>query len=197
MSKFGIRRSSFFSAQSDDEMDNAQRDSVKQLRIDATQACSSLAEGVQQLRNETSQACSEIVSGVSQSFVSKEDLQIYHQEVLKQFNAYDQVNKEILTSLESLKKEILYFKNELINKQREHPNSIASTSTSGSTMPEAPTSVPQVDDNASTTTRYDNDHDVIMRSAFPYTVAQVPEPGLFYGDVSESKLFCQFCSDTS
>ncbi len=170
MSKFGIRRSSFFSAQSDDEMDNVQRDSVKQLRIDATQACSSLAEGVQQLRNETSQACSDIVTGVSQSFVSKEDLQSYHQEVMKQFNAYDQVNREILTSLESLKKATLYFKNELINKQ--HLNPVASTST----IPEASTFVPQSDDNASTTTRYDNDHDVIMRTAFPYTVAQVPDP---------------------
>ena len=30
---------------------------------------------------------------------------------------------------------------------------------------------PAQDDNASTVTRYDNDHDVIMRSAFPYTVA--------------------------
>jgi len=119
-------------------MDNVQRDSVKQLRIDATQACSSLAEGVQQLRNETSQSCSEIVSGVSQSFVSKENLQSYHQELLKQFNAYDQVNKEILSSLEFLKKATLYLINELINKQREHPNSIASTSTSGSTIPEAP-----------------------------------------------------------
>ena len=73
-----LRRSSFFSAQSDDEMDNGKRDSVKQLRIDITQACSSLTEGVQQLRNETSQAYSEIVSGVSQSFVSKEYFQSYH-----------------------------------------------------------------------------------------------------------------------
>ena len=197
MSKFGIRRSSFFSAQSDEEMDNVQRDSVKQLRIDATQACSSLAEGVEQLRNETSQACSEIVSGVSQSFVSKEDLQSYHQEVLKQFNAYDQVNKEILSSLESLKKATLYFKHELTNRQQNnHSNSDASTSTSGPAMPEASNFVPQVDDNASTSTRYDNDHDVIMRSAFPYTVAQVPEPGLFYGDISETELFCQLCGDT-
>jgi len=47
---FGIRRSRFFSAQSDGEMDNGKKDSVKQLRIDATQVCSSLAEGVEQLK---------------------------------------------------------------------------------------------------------------------------------------------------
>jgi len=193
---FGLRRSSFFSAQSDDEMDNVRKDSVKQLRIDATQACSSLAEGVEKLRNDTSQACSEIVTGVSQSFVSKEDLQNYHQEVLKQFSAYDQVNKEILTSLESLKEATLYFRSELMNRQGNHPNPIASTSTSGASTPEAPTVIPQVDDGASTSTRYDNDHDVIMRSAFPYTVAQVPEPGLFSGDISETELFCQLCGDT-
>ena len=107
------------------------------------------------------------------------------------------MNKEILSSLESLKKATLYFKHELTNRQQNnHSNSVASTSTSGPTMPEASTPVPQVDDNASTATRYDNDHDVIMRSSFPYTVAQVPEPGLFDGDVSESEFFSQLCGDT-
>jgi len=115
---------------------------------------------------------------------------------LKQFSTYDQINKEILTSLESLKEATLYIKNELTNIQRVHPNPIASTSASGSSTPEASIFVPQVEDNASTSTRYDNDHDVIMRSAFPYTVAQVPEPGLFYGDTSETELFCQLCGDT-
>ena len=95
--------------------------------------------------------------------------------------------------MEFLKDATLYFKNELTNRQqRYHPNPIVSTST----VPEASTVVPQVDDNASTSTRYDNDHDVIMRSAFPYTVAQVLEPGLFYGDISETELFCQLCGDT-
>jgi len=200
MPKFGIRRSSFYSAQSDDEMESTQRDSVKQLRIDATQACSSLAEGVQQLRNETSQACTDIVTGVTEGFVSKEDLQNYHQEVIKQFEAYDKVNNEILSSLESLKKATLYFKHELsaIHQNRNPASASASASTSGPTTAEFSTSTPQAtyDDNASTTTRYDNDHDVIMRSAFPYTVAQVPEPGLFSGDISETELFCQLCADT-
>ena len=99
--------------------------------------------------------------------------------------------------MESLKKATLYFKHELTNRQQNnHSNSDASTSTSGPTMPEASNFIPQVDDNASTSTRYDNDHDVIMRSAFPYTVAQVPEPGLFSGDISETELFCQLCGDT-
>jgi len=129
MHKFGLRKNSSYSIKSDEEMNANQEDSVQQLRIEATQACSNLAEGVEQLRNETSQACSEIVSGVSQSFVSKEDLQSYHQEVLKKFNDYDQVNKEILSSLESLKKATLYFKHELTNRQQtEHSNSKASTS---------------------------------------------------------------------
>ena len=192
---FGIRRSSFFSANSDDdESENIQRDSVKQLRIDATQACSSLAEGVQQLRNETSQACSEIVSGVSQSFVTQEDLQNYHQEIMKQFGAYDRLNNEILASLEVLKKTTFEFKNELSSSQEKGKSTSVSASTS---THESSINVQSAqDDNASTITRYDNDHDVIMRSAFPYTVAQVPEPGLFSGDISETELFCQLCGDT-
>ena len=96
-----------------------------------------------------------------------------------------------------MKKATLYFKHELTNKQqKEHSNSNASTSTSGPTVPEVSIFAPQVDDNTSTSTRYDNDHDVIMRSAFPYTVAQVPEPGLFSGDISETELFFQLCGDT-
>ena len=169
-----------------------QEDSVQQLRLDATQACSTLAEGVQKLRDETSQACSSIVSGVSESFISKEDFQSYHQEIMKKFGTYDQVNNEILTSLESLKKATLYFKHELSSRSPKG-KSTHSGPINTPTMPEASTSY---DDNASTTTRYDNDHDVIMRSAFPYTVAQVPDPGLFDGKVSEAELFCQLCADT-
>ena len=56
---FGLRRSSFFSAQSEEEMDNSQQDSIKQLKRDTTQACSSLAEGVQQLRNDTT--CKDVI----------------------------------------------------------------------------------------------------------------------------------------
>ena len=193
---FGLRRSSFFSAQSEEEMDNSQQDSVKQLRRDTTQACSSLAEGVQQLRNDTTQACSEIVNGVSESFVSKEDLQIYHQEIMSQFGAYDRVNNQILASLEALQKTTLEFRNELAAKQDKGKSPAATTSTS-TAEPSSNVQTAQDDnDNASTITRYDNDHDVIMRSAFPYTVAQVPEPGLFSGDISETELFCQLCGDT-
>jgi len=64
-------------------------------------------------------------------------------------------------------------------------------------MPEASAFVQQVDDNTSTSTRYDNNHDAIMRSAFPYTVAQVPEHGgFFYGDIAETELFCQLWGDS-
>ena len=64
MPAFGLRKNSFYSVKSEEEMNPGQEDSVQQLRMEATQACSSLAEGVQQLRDETSQVCSNIVSGV-------------------------------------------------------------------------------------------------------------------------------------
>ena len=195
MPKFGLRKtssSSFYSTNSEEEMNPIQNNPVDQLRMEASQACSNLAEGVQQLRNETSQVCSDIVTGVSEGFVSKEDLHNYHQEVMKQFAAYDRVNNEILSSLDSIKKATLF-----LNQQRKG-KAPADASASTSTPPIGNIFIPQppVDDNASTTTRYDSDHDVIMRSAFPYTVAQVPEPGLFSGDISETELFCQLCADT-
>ncbi len=48
----------------------------------------------------------------------------------------------------------------------------------------------------SISTRYDLDHDVIMRSRFAYSINQVPEPGFFSGKTSETDLFCQLCEDT-
>ncbi len=201
MPKLGLRKNTGYSAKSDDEMDATHEDSVQQLRSETTQAYSSIAEGVQQLRNETSQACSNIVSGVNEGFVSKGDLQNYHQEVIKQFQFYEQRNNEILRSLESLKKATLYFKNELQQREK-FTTPMASTapmaSTNGQPAPAPTTSIPQafVDDNASTVTRFDVDHDVIMRTAYPYTVTQVPDPGLFSGDISETDLFCQLCGDT-
>ncbi|ORX47254.1 hypothetical protein BCR32DRAFT_288231, partial [Anaeromyces robustus] len=196
MPKFSLRKNTGYSAKSDEEMEMNQEDSVQQLRIEASQACNSLAEGLEQLSNETSQACSNIMSGVNQGFVSKDDLQCYHQEVMKQFQSYERANNEIMNSLESLKKATLYFKRELTQRERLYPGATASTSEQPT--PVATTSAPQAtfDDNASTTTRFDVDNDVIMRTAFPYTVAQVPEPGLFYGDISEIELFCQLCGDT-
>ncbi|ORX76429.1 hypothetical protein BCR32DRAFT_284200 [Anaeromyces robustus] len=155
----------------------------------------SQTEGLEQLSNELSQACSNIVSDVNQGFVSKDDLQCYHQEVMKQFQSYERFNNEILNSIESLKKATLYFKHELKQKERLYPGAMASTGEQP--IPVVTTSVlqPTFDDNA-TITRFDLDHDVIMRTAFPYTVAQVPETGLFYGDISEIDLFCQLCGDT-
>jgi len=199
MPTFGLRKNSFYSIKSEEEMNPGQEDSVQQLRMEATQACSSLAEGVQQLRDETSQVCSNIVSGVSEGFVSKEDLQNYHQEIMKQFASYDQVNNEILSSLESLKEVTRYFKNELNLKQQKGkaPASTSYASPSGpSTSGNAPYYPPFFDDGASTTTRYEGDHDVIMRPAYSHSVAQVPEPGLFSGDIAETELFCQLCGDT-
>jgi hypothetical protein len=197
MPKIGLRRSGMYSARSDEEMDMNKEDSVQQLRSEATQACTTLAEGVQQLRNDTSQACNSIVSGVNENFVSKEDLQNYHQEVMKQFGAYDKMNNEILASLESLKKATLYFKHELCNKTQVENTSSGATSSIPLTSGNPTVNLHSVfDDNISTTTRYDNDHDVIMQSAYPINIPQVPDPGLFSGDVSETDLFCQLCGNT-
>ena len=56
---------------------------------------------------------------------------------------------------------------------------------------------PPIDDNSSaTSTRYDLDHDVIMRTRFSYPVNQVPEPGFFNGTVKDTELFCELCSAT-
>ncbi|ORX66097.1 hypothetical protein BCR32DRAFT_272663 [Anaeromyces robustus] len=168
MPKFSLRKNTSYSAKSDEEMEINQDDSVQQLRMEASQACNSLAEGVEQLSNETSQACSNIVSGVNQGFVSKDDLQCYHQEVMKQFQSYKHFNNEILNSLESLKKATLYFKHELNQKERLYPTAMASTNEQP--IPVATTSVPQptFDDNASTTIRL-----IILQRILKYTLKMV------------------------
>ena len=45
--------------------------------------------------------------------------------------------------------------------------------------------------------KYDLDHDVVMRSSFNHnSLIQVPDPGFFSGDTSETDLFCELCEDT-
>jgi len=204
MPKFGLRKSGVYSDKSDEEeMDINQENSVEQLRTEASQACATLAGSVDQLRNETSEVCSNIVSGVNENFVSKEDLQRYHEEIMKEFGSYNRAHADIISSLNSLKNATLYFKKELQILSQKGDASNASTSINNVRNPipsfsDASIQNPQVgvDDNASTTTRYDNDHDVIMRTTFSGNVPQVPDPGLFTGDVSETELFCQLCGDT-
>ena len=40
---------------------------------------------------------------------------------------------------------------------------------------------------------YDDDHDVIMRNGITSSVTPVPDPGLFTGETSQTKLFCELC----
>ena len=113
MLKLSLRKSGTYSAKSDEEIMENQENSVQQLRSETSQACTSLAAGVEQLRSETSQVCDSIVSGLQENYVSKQDLESYHHEVMKQFESYDKMHKDILASLNSLKNATLYFKREI------------------------------------------------------------------------------------
>ena len=129
MPKFGLRKSGVYSDKSDEEeMDINQENSVEQLRTEASQACATLAGSVDQLRNETSEVCSNIVSGVNENFVSKEDLQRYHEEIMKEFGSYNRAHADIISSLNSLKNATLYFKKELQILSQKGDASNASTS---------------------------------------------------------------------
>ncbi len=44
--------------------------------------------------------------------------------------------------------------------------------------------------------QYDNDHDVIMKNTFHNNLNQVPEPGFFSGNTTETELFCDLCEAT-
>ena len=48
-------------------------------------------------------------------------------------------------------------------------------------------------EDATTSTDYDEDHDVIMRNGITSSVTPVPDPGLFSGNTNETKLFCELC----
>jgi len=45
-------------------------------------------------------------------------------------------------------------------------------------------------------TEYDLDNDVIMKNKLNPPVRQVPEPGFFSGDTTQTELFCELCFDT-
>ena len=52
------------------------------------------------------------------------------------------------------------------------------------------------DNEDTTSTQYDPDHDVIMKSRFVAPVNQIPDPGLFDGNTAETELFCELCWST-
>lgn len=50
-------------------------------------------------------------------------------------------------------------------------------------------------DSEEGSTEYDDDHDVIMQNQ-TYSLKQVPDPGFFTGDTTQTELFCELCQAT-
>jgi len=141
-------------------------------------ATSSSQNDVEQLREDATQTARDIIAGIEENFISKDDFGQFNQELDQRFNHLNEINGQIMNAINSI--------NERLNVNNPFDRS------------ETPRPAPDPADNSSITnsTHYDLDHDVIMRSRFAYTVNQVPEPGFFVGNTSETDLFCQLCEDT-
>ena len=133
---------------------------------------------VNRLRSDAQITVSELASTVNDSFLLKEDFNKYNQDLQKKLYTLNRDNKNIINQLSNLTKIL----DEKLNINIA-TNDIPSTSQTQ-------------EDNVSTTTRRDDDNDVIMRNAFSNRLQQVPEPGFFSGDTKETDLFCQLCEDT-
>ena len=141
-------------------------------------ASASSPNDVDQLREDATQTARDIIAGVEENFISRNDFSHFNEGLNQRFNHLNEVNDQIMDALTSI--------NERLNNDRPFERL------------DTPRPVPEANDNLSVTesTHYDLDHDVIMRSRFAYTVNQVPEPGFFVGNTSETDLFCQLCEDT-
>ena len=144
---------------------------------------------VEQLREDATKTARDIITGVEENFISKNDFSKFNQELDEKFNQLNKTNEEIMNALNKI--------NEQLN-----GNSFNFDFENAHDPPyerlDTPRPAPEREDgnSVSTSTHYDLDHDVIMKSRLAYTVNQVPEPGFFVGNTSETDLFCQLCEDT-
>ncbi len=149
-------------------------DEVQSLRADATATAAELAEGVEHIRR---------------NVPSNEDLYNVETRIHDEFNQEFQILKNnIQNKMNQLSADInnlsakLNFQ-ELDSEDEDYPML-------GRRTPRPPPS------DKSTRTRFDLDHDVIMRSRWNNLVQQVPDPGYFSGKTNETDLFCQLCEAT-
>lgn len=139
------------------------------------------AEDLDQLREDATQTARDIIDGVRENFISNEDFRTFHEQLDNRFLQLDTINNNIMNLINTL--------NERMNMNQENP--------AGRPFERLDTPRPLADnDSDDTSTRYDLDHDVIMRNRITYPIKQVPEPGFFSGDTKETELFCQLCEDT-
>ncbi len=78
-------------------------------------------------------------------------------------------------------------------------NNYLSQINSAQQVPNEQFKVPEIsgeDKKSVSSVKYDLDNDVIMRTRYPDSVKQIPEPGCFRGITSETELFCDLCEDT-
>lgn len=132
-----------------------------------------MAEEVEQLRQDATQTAADIIDGVQTNFMSNERFSQFYDHLNLRLN-------NIADMMESL--------NQRIN-NNQNPAGYERFET-----PKPP--VDNQEDESSTSTDYDIDHDVIMRNRISVPLIQVPEPGFFSGKTSETELFCQLCEDT-
>ena len=139
------------------------------------------ADDLDQLREDATQTARDIIDGVRQNFISNEDFRTFHEQLDNRFLQLDNINNNIMNLINTL--------NERLNTSQEN--------TTSRPFERLDTPRPVTDnDSDDTSTRYDLDHDVIMRNRITYPIKQVPEPGFFSGDTKETELFCQLCEDT-
>eukprot|EP00833_Pecoramyces_ruminatium_P012029 jgi/Orpsp1_1/1186061/evm.model.c7180000096696.1 len=131
---------------------------------------------VNRLRADAQTTVSELANNAMDLFLSKEDFKNYNEDLQKKLFTLNRDNKNIIKQLSTLTTIL----NQKLNTNLQN-SAVPSTSQ-------------EQDDNASVSTRKDEDNDTIMKNAFSFQ--QVPDPGFFSGNTQDTDLFCQLCEDT-
>ena len=136
-----------------------------------------MTDEVEQLRQDATQTAADIIDGVQANFVTNEQ---FHQ----QFNNLDSRINEILNVINNISQRLT------TENEENHGYDRMET-------PRPSEDQVHLLDNTTSDTNYDLDNDVIMKTRnFSAPLYQVPEPGFFSGQTSETDLFCQLCEDT-
>ena len=149
-------------------------------------------EAVDNLREDATQTAMDIITGVQENFLPIDQFQEFQNRTLERFNDISRINTNIMRLISVISDRLNLGEVMVPDEEEDAPVTPRAEPQERFTTPR-PAAEP---DNASLSTHYDLDHDVIMRSRFAYTVNQVPEPGFFTGDTTQTDLFCQLCEDT-
>ena len=160
---------------------------------------------VNRLREDATRTAQDIIEYIQSSFITKENFAEFRDMLEKKLTDIDDANMctyktltELIVNANGGYGKFLYdtIIEEYNRGQERAKQKEKEKGKSGETSESNNQQSNEIKDNVSTSTRRDADNDVIMKNTLPNLPNQIPDPGFFTGNTSDTDLFCQLCEDT-